>query len=726
MNTPTNYTPPVQTQDAGDDEIDLRDLIGSVVEGRWWVAGITAAALSVGVLYALVATPIYQVNALVQVEDSKAGGLGAVADELGGLFETKTQAATEIELIRSRMVLGKSVEDLHLDIVAQPKYFPVIGKMFAGSELRNISVTRFDVPTALQGEAFELIVQAEGKFQLIGPEGEALGVGEVNKAFNASWQGERIGLFVRDVVSPIGQSFTLIKQNPLQAIAKVSESLSASEQGKQTGMINLTYKGPSADKASQILNQVTNNYVRQNVERKSAEAQQTLQFLDDQLPEIKKQLEAAEVRFNEYRMRTGSIDISKEGELLLQQSVVAETGLLELQQKRKELLGRFTSEHPSVQVLDKQIGAMQSQRGQFTGQVDKLPKTQQELLRLTRDLQVSQELYTQLLNNAQQLKVVRAGTVGNVRIIDFAQPTLRPIAPKKSLIVVLALLLGGMVGVGFVLLRQALRSGVKDAAQIEAKTGVSVLATVPASDAQEKLVKKLQKKGGSLAVLAHYEPNDLAIESLRSLRTSLHFALVDAPNNLLMITGPGPAVGKSFLSVNMAALLASTGERVLLIDADMRRGYLNEYFGAERKHGLSELIAQDLEASSVVRATGLENFDYVATGELPPNPAELLLHPRFEQFLKDMEAKYDRVIIDSPPVMAVTDAAIVGRHAGATLLVARFNQTQMREIELSLKRLGQAGVSVKGVLLNRVTAAAGGYGYGYKYAYAYKYEQRKR
>lgn len=726
MTSPTNYTPPVQTNDAGDDEIDLRDLIGSVVEGRWWVAGITAAALSVGVLYALVATPIYQVNALVQVEDSKAGGLGAVADELGGLFETKTQAATEIELIRSRMVLGKSVEDLHLDIVAQPNYFPIIGKMIAGDEPRSITVTRFDVPTALQGEAFELVAQAEGKFQLIGPEGKDLGLGELNKAFNATWQGQKIGLFVRDMVSPAGESFTLIKQNQLQAIERVDENLSASEQGKQTGMINLTYKGLSADKASQILNQITNNYVRQNVERKSAEAQQTLQFLDDQLPEIKKQLEAAEVRFNEYRMRTGSIDISKEGELLLQQSVVAETGLLELQQKRKELLGRFTSEHPSVQVLDKQIGAMQSQRGQFTGQVDKLPKTQQELLRLTRDLQVSQELYTQLLNNAQQLKVVRAGTVGNVRIIDSAQPTLRPVAPKKPLIVVLALLLGGMMGVGFVLLRQALRSGVKDAAQIEAKTGVSVLATVPSSDAQDKLVKKLQKKGGNLAVLAHYEPTDLAVESLRSLRTSLHFALIDAPNNLLMFTGPGPAVGKSFLSVNMSALLASTGERVLLIDADMRRGYLNEYFGAERKHGLSELIAQGLEASTVIRATGLENFDYISTGELPPNPAELLLHPRFEKFLKDMEAKYDRVIIDSPPVMAVTDAAIVGRHAGATLLVARFNQTQMREIELSLKRLGQAGVSVKGVLLNAVAAAAGGYGYGYKYGYAYKYDQRKR
>jgi tyrosine-protein kinase Etk/Wzc len=429
------------------------------------------------------------------------------------------------------------------------------------------------------------------------------------------------------------------------------------------------------------------------------------------------------VRFNEYRTRTGSVDITKEGELLLQQGVMVESSLLELQQKRKALLGLLTAEHPSVQVLDKQITALQAQRGVFVGRVDSLPKTQQELVRLTRDLQVNQELYTQLLNNAQQLKVVRAGTVGNVRIIDFAQPTLRPIAPKKRLIVVLALLLGGMTGMGFVLLRQAFRGGVKDAQQIEGKTGVSVLVTIPTSQAQEKLMKKLRKKGGDLAVLAHLDPADTAIESLRSLRTSLHFALVGASNHLLMVTGPGPGVGKTFLSLNLAALLASTGERVLLIDADMRRGYINECFGAARKHGLSELIADGLEASSVIRATGLVNFDYIATGEFPPNPAELLLHPRFELLLRDMEAKYDHVIIDSPPVMAVTDAAIIGRHAGATLLVALFNQTQMREIEVSLKRLGQAGVAVKGILLNRVAGANSGY--GYKYAYAYKYEQRK-
>ncbi|MEO6698751.1 MAG: GNVR domain-containing protein, partial [Paraperlucidibaca sp.] len=572
MTNPAPYTAPTITSDSQDDEIDLRELIGSLVDGRWWIAGFTAAALSLGVLYALVATPIYQVNALVQVEDSKAGGLGAVADELGGLFETKTQAATEIELIRSRMVLGKSVEDLHLDIVVTPKHFPIIGKLWAGPALNMVTVRRFDVPRSLQGEPFELVALGQGRFRLIDPEGKSLGEGTVDQAFSVTLQGQRIGLFVRDIVATVGQRFTLVKQNPLQAIAVVSANLSASEQGKQTGIINLTYKNPSVDNASLVLNQITNNYVRQNVERKSAEAEKTLLFLDEQLPEIKRKLEAAEVRFNAYRMRTGTVDISKEGELLLQQSVTAESGLLELQQKRKELLGSLTAEHPSVQVLDKQISALQAQRGQFLGRVDKLPKTQQELLRLTRDLQVSQELYTQLLNNAQQLKVVRAGTVGNVRIIDSAQPTLRPVEPKKPLILVLALLLGGMVGVGFVLIRQALRSGVKDAAQIEARTGVSVLATIPTSKAQDHVFKKLKKAGGNLAVLAHLEPADLAIESLRSLRTSLHFALVDAPNNLLMITGPGPAVGKSFLSVNLAALLASTGERVLLIDADMRRG----------------------------------------------------------------------------------------------------------------------------------------------------------
>lgn len=702
------------------DEVDLRQLIGTLFEARWWIAGFTTIALVIGLAVALLSTPIYEVNGLVQVEDSNAGGLSAGLEDLSAMFEGKAQAVTEIELIRSRMVLGKTVDDLRLNVLAEPQYFPLIGKFFAPDPAPVLQVGRFDTPMEVMGEAFRLKALGKGHYQLENPDGEFLGQGRVGEVFMPAHG--VVQLFVRDLQAEPGQVFELVHTDRGTAIADLSDSLVLMERGKQSGIISMSYESADPVLAVKVLNQIANNYVRQNVERKSAEAQQTLVFLDQQLPDIKKQLEAAEVRFNEFRARTGTVDITKEGELLLQQSVEAETGLLELQQKRKELLSRFTNEHPSVKALDKQIGALQAQQGQFAGRVDGLPKTQQELLRLTRDLQVNQELYTQLMNNAQQLKVVKAGTVGNVRVVDYAEVPLKPIKPKKALIVLMAAVLGFFAGVAFAFVRQALRSGVKEAGQIEARLGISVLATIPVSDAQERLARERKKTGGRMTVLAVQSPEDLAVESLRSLRTSLHFALLDASNNILMITGPSPNVGKSFVSVNLASVMASTGKRVLLIDGDMRRGYLNEYFGSSRDWGLSDLIAGSMSLSQVIRHTNIDGLDYVSTGVLPPNPAELLLHPRFEQFLQAASQDYDHVLIDSPPVLAVTDGAIIGRHVGATLLVARFGHTELKELDLAHKRFTQAGVPVNGVLLNRVESTSA-YGYGYKYAYAYKYEK---
>lgn len=721
--TSVNPQMPVFSSEADDDEIDFRELIGSVVQARWWVAGFTAFALMMGFIYTQVATPIYQVNALLQVESNK-GSMGAIGSEMNGLFEEKTQANTEIELISSRMVLGKAANDLNLDIIAKPVYFPVFGKLFSSNEPRILRITRLNVPEAWNNEALILTVTGKNSYDLSSPTGELLGRGRADAPFSSE-QGD-VGLFVSELRAPVGQRFAVVKLDDISAIERLAGGLSLKEKGRSTGLIELTYQTPDVLSGVRVLNQIANNYVRQNVERKSAEAQQTLSFIEQQLPELKKQLEASEVRFNEYRSRIGSVDIGQEGSILLQQSVGADTSLVALQQKRKELLTTFTFEHPSVITLDKQIASIRAQQNQFSGKIDRLPKDQQELLRLTRDLQVNQELYTGLLNNSQQLKVVRAGTVGSVRVVDYATKTPRPIAPEKMFILLSSLLLGLFSGVGFAVLRQMLKSGVKEAKQIESKLGLPVLATIPISDVQSKIAKALKKSGGTVSILAANSVDDLAIESLRSLRTSLHFTLVDAPNNIIMITGPNPSVGKSFISVNFAAVLASTGQRILVIDADLRRGYLNEYLGQERFNGLSELIAQDLALENVIKPSGVAGLDFVTTGALPPNPAELLLHPRFEAFLKAVSLRYDYVIIDSPPVMAVTDAAIVGRHAGATLLVARFGFTPLRELELSVKRLQQAGVSVNGVLLNRVESAAGyGYGYGYKYAYAYRYGQRK-
>lgn len=732
--------PQTRFQDDGD-EIDLRALLATVLGARYLIASIVGAALLIGLIYVWVATPIYQVDASVQVEDSKGSGLGAAAKDLDGLFDVKSQATTEIELLRSRMVLGRALEQLSLDIVAEPDYFPLIGRAIArryhgltpavgwpgftgfawGGE--QIEVTRLRVPEAWEGKRLTLKVLAAEQYALYGPSGDKLGQGRVGEEFVPTAGAGAVGVFVQALQANAGVEFTLVKKPRLSTIDALQQQLAASEKGKQSGIIQLTLKGPDPVLAVNILNAIANQYVRQNVERKSAEAEQTLKYLDQQLPETKQQLEAAEVRFNAFRSRNGTVDVTKEGELLLQQSVAAETGLVELQQKRKELLQRFTADHPSVKALDAQIGAIQSQRSKFAGQVDSLPQTQQEVLRLTRDLQVSQEIYTGLLNNAQQLKVVRGGTVGNVRIIDYAEKPLLPVAPKKSLVLVLSLMLGLMLGIAAAFIRQALKSGVKNPKVIEARTGLSVFATIPYSARQDELQRNRSRSSGKVQVLAHWDDQDLAVESLRSLRTTLHFASLDAANNRILISGSAPSVGKSFISVNLAAVLVASGERVLVIDADLRRGHINEFFGRGRDKGLSEVIAGVLPLSEAIYNTAIPGLDLLTTGTIPPNPSELLLHPHFAELLNTVTAQYDRVIIDCPPIMAVTDAAIVGRHAGTVLLAARFAVTPMNELEAAIARLRQAGVPVNGVLLNGVDQSAG-YGYGYGYGYTYQYRSK--
>ncbi len=712
-------TPATPAADAGqDNEIDLKQLLGTLIAARWWLVGFTAAGMLIGSLLAFFSTSIYQADALIQIEDTKGGLLSS----LSGAFEPKSSADTEIELIRSRMVLGKTVTDLGLDISAYPIRASVLDRLFPG-EPAVLQVGRLEVPESWLGAGLSLEALGGERYRLTAPDGMVVGEGKAGEVLNGKLG---VQLFVRQLKAKPGQMFMVVRNSRTAAVAGLTANLMLWERGKQSGIISLSYLSPDPVMAQKVLNQIANNYVRQNVERKSAESQQTLQFLDEQLPEIKKQLEESEVRFNDYRARTGILDVTADGARLLDQSVRAETGLFELQQKRKELLARFTPEHPAIQTLDRQIGAVKANQGKFNSEVSRLPKDQQELLRLGRDFQVNQGLYTQLLNSSQQLKVAKAGTVGNVRIIDTAELPLWPVKPNKLVMVMMTTLLGLVAGVVFAFIRQALQTGIKDASLVEQQLGLTVLATVPRSRQQEMLINEKRKNGGAISVLAVRAPEDLAVESLRSLRTGLHFALLDAANNRLMITGPSPYLGKSFVTINLAAIIASTGKRVVVLDADMRRGYLNEYFGSVRDGGLSELIAGTIPLEQGIRATGVAGFDYIATGVLPPNPAELLLNPRFEALLEQLSGLYDQVLIDSPPVLAVTDAAIIGRQVGATLLLARFAMTPLRELELSCKRLQQAGVPLNGVVLNGVEASNGyAYGYGYKYAYAYGYSKRK-
>ena len=241
-----------------------------------------------------------------------------------------------------------------------------------------------------------------------------------------------------------------------------------------------------------------------------------------------------------------------------------------------------------------------------------------------------------------------------VRDIGTREVPDEPVQPKKALVMAVALLLGLMLGAATVLVRRSLRNAVESAEDIETATGLSVYATVPQSPGQVGIDKALQNNQ-SAQLLARSQSEDFAVEALRGFMTALQFARVGAANNVVLITGATPGVGKSFVSANFAAVLANSGQRVLLIDGDLRKGYLHQYFDTARERGLSEVLAGATPLASALRPSALPGLDFVPTGSLPPNPAELLRGAAMAQLLQQASAQYDLVLIDTAG-MAQRDA----------------------------------------------------------------------
>lgn len=720
-NTQKNGTHSTQAQN---DVIDLGKLFGILLDHKWFIIATTVIFAVLGVSYALLATPIYKTDALIQVEQ-KSTGMPALNSEMTDLFDTESPAATEIEILKSRMVLGETVDNLNLTTVSSANHFPVIGKGLARilGDTQHITISRFDVPenSELQGSfTLTVIDKEQGLYSLTNDQEQLILKGKVGELI----QTHGYSLFVMNLDAENNDSFTVSKISRLDAIQNLQNTLSVSERGKQTGILQLSLTGENRVDIQAILNDISRNYFLQNVARNSVEAESSLEFLKKHLPSIKEQLNEAEDKLNQYRQTNESVDLTMEAQSTLNVMVSLESQLNELTFKESDISKLYTKNHPAYQSLLAKRKTLLEEKERLNKRIEKLPKTQREILRMTRDVEVNQQIYVQLLNKVQELNIVKASTVGNVRIIDEAQSYTQAVKPKKPLIAVLATLLGGMLSVALVLLKTAMHRGIESAEEIE-DIGLPVYASIPISTWQIEVDKKREKRKHALpleqSLLSVANPTDLSIEALRSLRTSLHFAMMEAKNNILMISGSSPSLGKSFVSTNMASIIAHSNQKILLIDGDMRKGHTHKTLNCHLNPGLSDYLSGQVSLEGLVQHLPIENLSYISRGDIPPNPSELLMHPRLKTLLDWASENYDLVLLDTPPILAVTDAAIIGRHVGTTLIVGRFEKTTVKETELAVQRFEQNGIEVKGFILNAVekkaASAYGGYGY---YHYEYK------
>lgn len=727
MSTPAHsYLPKSEEED-----VVLGHLIQVILDDIWWLIGIALMVILAASAYCYLAKPIYSADAHVRVEPSDNTSQALTQTQTGatiGSGSSTLPTDAEIEIIKSRGVVAPVVAQCKLNFSVAPVTLPVIGSLAArlatpGTPSRpwlglssyawggeTIDVDSVDVPQSLEGKDMTLKALGDGRYLLSGPDGRALLEGRAGETA----KGNGVTITVNKLVARPGTRFTVMRANDLDAISAFQAGITVQEQGKQTGVIQISLENQNPERAAEIANALAQSYLRQHIENKQEEASKMLAFLKSEEPRLKNDLTRAEAALTEYQHQAGVINASDEAKVYLEGSINYEQQISTLRLQIAQLQQRFEVNHPALITAQQQLAQLEGERQRYSARFRDLPASEVKAVALQRDAKVAEDIYVLLLNRVQELSVQRAGTGGNVHIVDAALRAGEPVKPKKILIMSAAVILGVIVGAGFVFVRRAIFKGIDDPERVERIAGLPLYGLVPMSVEQVKLDVETKRtherdRERQVPILATLRPNDVCVEIMRSLRTSMQFTLMEARNRVVMLTGPASGVGKSFLAMNLSVLLAASGKKVLLIDGDMRRGKLERSFGIDRANGIAELLAGTIGLEQAIRTTRVPGLSFMPAGKRPDNPSELLMSPRLQQYLEGLGRVYDVVFVDTPPVLAVTDASIIGKLSGTNFLVLRSGAHNETEIADSVRTLRTAGITVQGAIMNGMPQRARGY-----------------
>ena len=733
------------------DEIDLITLLFAILRGWKTIVFFAVLGLIIGILYSRYVNPTFKSDALLQIEENSKGAaaLGADISELIGTRVSKAEA--EAELIRSRMILEPVVNLLHLRIQLSDPSIGFMDRIQRDSISTQINkpegvslktedgeaqVSQFNVSQEYLNQKFILTRSSTGFVLSNGFDDFKGNIGQSHQFRGTDGQ---IQITVNNL--PVdGYPINITKQSLKMQTDNLNKVLSVTEKGKLTGILELSMTGANQQQTSLILKQIVLSYFNQNQSRGSEETTKTINFMETQIPVLKKKLENSETIFNNFRKKYGTIDVSKEAELLLTENSNIDIQLNELKLKKADLTTYYTEEHPLVIQINEQLQVLSNRKRDIDSTIEGLPEIQQEFLQLSADTAINREIYLSLLKNYEQLKIVKAGQIGYARIIDLPISTFKAVAPKKLMIMIITTLLGAMLGTMLVLLKNMLRNVVKDPERLEAKTGVPVVATVPRSPL---LTRLRQNKKAPNRLLAYVDNNSLSYEAIKSLRTNLMFGMpvqgrAGQRAKVILITGESPGVGKSFISSNLTEVFAQLDKKVLIIDADMRLGELHKMFSMSQDNGLGDYLSQDMthllkdntqvskvvasqevnNLASFIHPTGIDNIDFMPRGQHPRNPASLLANGSFEHLMTELNLHYDYIIIDSPPILAASDAMILSQYADKVLMVARYDKSIEGQVVYAINQMNKANIKVDGIILNDVEQGLlSKYSYHYSYAY---------
>jgi tyrosine-protein kinase Etk/Wzc len=730
------------------DKIDLQAILNPLWLNKKIIFISTIICFAVGIAVATIKIPLYNSNVLLQIEEQN-NGLMSFDKMVGGMspFNKGASAANvQTALIKSRYILDPVVEKLQLNLSVQPAYFPLIGHWYANKHNQasnkpwwglsrfawgneQLTLSKFDVPKAFENKRFTFIINKDNHYKLYDYNHHLVVSGKVGDEMKVVIPG--MGQFIIHVANITANKntyFYLTKYSINSIVERLSHQLTIEDVSQEmhlnnnTGLLKVSLTGSDPGYIMKVLDAIAEVAEKSNIEKKSKETLQSIVFIKQQLPLIKHNLDIAETKLNQYLSNHGLIDLRTESKLLMDQAIATKKSLMAIKLTESAVDNRYTKYHPYMILLAKKRAVLEHEMDILHRKISSLPARDQEIIGLMREARVKNQLYIALLNKLQALEIAKGSAISDVAILGQAIYPDSPLPSNTLAMLTFSALLGFILGSAIIYIEQLWNRKICDPTVIEEQFGLSNMGIIPYSDKQMHVIAKFTSKNAMIPLLAKNNPNDLAIEALRSFRTSSQFAMLDAKNNIVTITGVAPGVGKSFVSVNFAYLLADAGKKVLLIDGDIRKGHLNDYFNLNKGTGLSELISGQCHLADALLPGPIVGLDFIATGRYPNNPAELFSSSTFKDFLATVSQSYDMVIIDTAPILAVTDAAIIAQYAGSNFLVLASNAHTKEEIQLALKRFEANGVHIDGAVFNFSKQHKGIQKNVQSYTYQYEYK----
>jgi len=752
MNTSMPMTPnnPVRPQ-----QEDIFEY-AAVIMRRWKTFAVALSTVFIAVaLYTFLMKPVYEASSSLHVKEDK--GKGQLLGELS--LSTSNPTNAEIEIVKSRTNAEQVVQRLHLD--AQ------VSKKSNGLKFKIL-----EFKSAAKNPVYHIKLTATDTFEVKDDDGNIVGQGKSGIPV----QKNGFILTLGDIKGEKGDDFRLTLTPFDSVVEGVRGRIKAVEQGRQTGIIRVSYTNTDPVLARDIVNSLVQAYLEQTVSFKSEEASRTVSFIDEQIQGMRNDLDDSEKSLQAYKSATGVVHLDSEAQALIGKLTETEknraevalqkkqlefarealkkamkrgaiyspgimkndplvTGLAaklsELEVQKRALLVDYTEAHQAVKNVQSQIDEVQrkilaiyetslinlgkfedgisQQLAGYEKQMKKLPDVERDLARLTRVSKVNADIYTFLLQKHEEARIAKASTISNIDIVDPAIIPGQPIKPKKAQNLLLGLLFGLALGIGLAFFEEYLDDTIKNAEEAKRTMGLPLLAVIPHIPGHEP-----RQNGSTLKVeplVTRSEPKSVVAEAFRSLRTNLHFTAINKEKKIMLFTSTFPREGKSTITANEAVVISQTGVRVLIVDCDLRRSSLHEIFGHSKTPGLSEILTGDVTFEKAKHKTGIPGLDLISAGTTPPNPSELLGSEAMRQLLLTQRENYDYIIIDAPPVLAVTDAPVLAMISDIVILIMEAGRVPIKAAQHMRETLASLQASVAGLVINDKTGKGESYGY---------------